>query len=346
MKFLRGLIIFILMAVVSCSSLETIQAPDSSKQADPATTNQIQKIDSGTITGNPTKPGQNAVIQMGFDMELFPEGDVTCGMRMVVKNCVLPIKAARMGLMGMYMVNCIHPETGDVSVCSTDYYVQDGFVREKLFESDLSEDKIVSFVEQSEDSNDFSANFSGDFGGLQLSLKYIEFDLADSFANPLYKGLEKATFRYCLVNQSSISLSEMKSYCGNRHAQRGDMLIDLDLDGQFGFLDFHLGKWVERRMRTAGVIKTEPDLSYLSAIDTNPSFTNDSMSPLLQDDFTHLSFGFAQVLSVAEVDSAHIQVSFDASESLSLMIPKVDGRYKLKNSTLYFNFPQESVVFN
>ncbi len=149
-----------------------------------------------------------------------------------------------MGVLAVYLASCVD-QNGVETVCDA----VDGVTvasRETLYDGDPVDLKITK--EQlyfPAAITDFQATIGFRVGGLQIVTSYLGHVFPDEATKPdeatmIVPYLRGKAYRICTTPHSQVDADTMAAHCGNAQAQFGDLLIDMDGDGRFGFFDVTL----------------------------------------------------------------------------------------------------------
>jgi len=174
------------------------------------------------------------------------------------------------------------------------------------------------------------------FSMLQMEVTYIQQNFpaeGTAEASKVAAELRGVAYRLCTTSEK-IHSEDMNTYCGHQEAHLGDLLVDLDKNGQFGFLD------------TADMaeLNSRPELYDFESAETAKRFSESS-------DFTSVSSNGHLILNgrqdinselqVYSTDSVeNLRISFDNTDSAHFADKSGDGIYNpTEDGTLYPSLP-------
>lgn len=317
MKILRWFSFVVLVALLSCSSLETIQAPQAPA---PTEGNQIEKLESGTITGNPTKPSQYSTVNISMNWQPELSAVVECQNSFLYKMCQLPLESSSMGVSGLYLVDCEDTYTGDPKICSNTLGYKKGTKRKKLFEASAGDIELISLLPGQKYDRQVLVDFEGEFSGVQAHILFVDFKVATLVSQSSYADLSGANFRICFANHEEFDSSQMQTFCGTSSAEQGDLLVDLDLDGTWGYLDYDGLQYVENPARVTSYFLSRTFFSQYSFLSFEP-YAEDDLNAANSKKAVFYTFGLKDYLNLTQDSSHNLDFVFDGSKSVQLRQP-------------------------
>lgn len=156
--------------------------------------------------------------------------------------------------------------------------------------------------------------------GLRLMLSYVEQTFPDVNGVPeeaakVHPELQGKAYRRCLTSEEERSPEEMLSYCGHEDAKFGDILVDLNDDGVFGYLDLppELGGFEESPDRLS--VYTEPVYrKYFKELKGFYDFVMDGA--FLQNGFLSVAFNFPTPEAIKADSTYAFYVDFNIDGTL------------------------------
>lgn len=246
-------IIFLLMA---CS-------PSSDAIDILSTASQLSHGGVGTVTGNP-RPPQNLIIFSSTDSEpvfdtqssvelVAPfdycrilkakESDGQGKSKLQTQICHGSVSQFNLGVVELNLLECFDKTTAEFISCDHESIDAVMTVIPWYAAASLEPFKLNITPEGTEFTGDLMDILgSHQIGGLQMVVSFVEFVFHDHDSNTIEAAkvipeLQGKTFRICTVPQEFSGTKKVASLChSSRQTQRGDLIVDLNEDGQFGFL--------------------------------------------------------------------------------------------------------------
>lgn len=172
------------------------------------------------------------------------------------------------------------------------------------------------------------------FGGVQIVTRFIEQEFPsdpDADADMIALHLKGKSYRLCTAPDDAVSTEEMLALCGQAQARRGDVLFDIDGDGNFGFVDVDVltpNAITETSTRPDRYeIFVDSDLVTMGrAFSGHPEFEYTD-----GDGFGDMAGYFAPILPFASVTTVSLDTSYDITATIDIRntFEFLDGGYGL-----------------
>lgn len=337
-KILTGILIgfSLLFLLASCQSGSGQATEDASSEL----TTEV-----GSIVSLPATPTKNSVVftltEEDSESSETPDAEAAfnCvaatmtgdafGNQFLPETQMCPINKAdfTLGVLALYFTSCTDT-SGTESLCDP-LSVSAVAERATIYNS-TQVDLRVSELE-----NLFPADVTafGDFsgfraGGLQVVTAYIGHVFPDATSHPdeakaVASYLQGKAYRVCTTPHTGLDTETMLARCGQAQAQEWDLLVDLDSDGHFGFLD------VSSLSQDYGVeTDTRPeDYSQYQSHFWHQIFPTEDVAKLLSTNETFYGtagyvapiFPFEDIAAIEENDDRNVLVKIHQEGSLRFM---------------------------
>lgn len=207
------------------------QASGTATESNATNSSTDSTTDSDTSTGSDTSDqvSQGKCVLFGKRQDLRPAATQHCSAAAYTYN---------LGVIQIDAMQCTDEEHPD-RICAAQ--LSDGVVIEPIFAGDLVNVKITA------EKTIFPAELipltrDMSLGAVRITMAYFELVIPtpeeDAQQAALYApALHGAHLRYCTTPDESVDSDVMLKNCGNAEARKGDMLVDLNGDGLYGFID-------------------------------------------------------------------------------------------------------------
>lgn len=342
-KILVGILVvfFLLCFMTACQS--------GSGQATEESTSELS-TEVGSIVSLPATPTKNSVIftltEEDSEQSQTPDAEAAfnCvpatttgdafGNIFIPETQMCPINKAdfTLGVLALYFTSCADA-SGVESHCDP---LSIHSVAERATLYDGTQVSVTQIdLRVSELQNLFPADVTafGDFsgfraGGLQVVTAYIGHIFPDATSHPdeakaVASYLQGKAYRVCTTPSESVDSDTMLTRCGQAEAEEWDLLVDLDGDGHFGFLDVTLlsqGYGVESDTRPENYSQYRnhflhqifPTDDVAKLLSTNETFygTTGYVAPI---------FPFEDIAAIEENDDRNLLVQIHQEGSLRFM---------------------------
>jgi hypothetical protein len=233
-----------------------------------------------------------------------------------------------MGILGIYLVEC-HDKEGNPVLCdSSDLYSV--HKRIKVYDGDQVN------LEIGEDDEEFSGDLediSDDMTitGIQFVLAHFgqktnSEDVSETEAAKVAEHMQGITYRICTSPHEEIDDEDlMEERCGNKNAELGHNLVDMDGDGDFGFFDLS-----SMTASSVSEASSEPTSGY--DVFTDASISNQVIMFVEPDDdsgldqsvswtdgeFYDVEGYFAPIFSLAEITEVEEDKYYEIAVSINI----------------------------
>lgn len=148
------------------------------------------------------------------------------------QNCVVTPNHYNLGILKISLAKCFNG-AAEIPCARGAYDSSETFPLYDGAQVDTSIGDVAGFF--SEALNDIDADFTA--GGLRIEAAYFEqrFPVDGEEAEKIAEHLRGKTYRICTTETSDPAT--MLERCGNAEAEMGDLLVDMNGDGIFGFMD-------------------------------------------------------------------------------------------------------------